>query len=72
MPGIINARPTHSHDAMKTNQSTNNDMNTISSDRTLNDGQKKGGEGRINHKNRRQEVAPVVHEAMVSHVSLFL
>lgn len=54
---------THSHNATKINKSTNHDMNTH-----VNDGQKKRGEGgKTQNKQRRLEVAPVVHNPMVSH-----
>ena len=68
-------RPTLSHDATKTNKSTNiinNVTNTISSDRALtpvNDGQKKKVE-RGTHKHKRSEV--VAHKAMVNHCYPFL
>ena len=51
------ARPTHTHDAMKTNHDT-----TLK----VNDRQKKGVEGGRIHKQRRSEVASVVHKATVS------
>ena len=63
---------THSHDATKSTNTINYDMNTTSSDRTfthINDGQKKGGKA---HRHRRLEEAPVVYKAMVSHSFLLL
>lgn len=78
MSSNIIALPTHSHDSTKSNQSTNiidHDKNTTSSDRTLthvNDGQKKKRVGGKTRKHRCLEVAPIVHNAMVSHGFLWL